>query len=147
MSKFTCHMSHVKRHMSCHVKKILHMGDKASLDRCGQQQPYRKNPASKAKLAEKKIIIIALQFNTLHKQNFLFNLRPLFFHFFSPKKLDNLKSLDIGLRKRGKKTLKRGEQMKKDGRAKLCIVYSYCIHYFKNIFITFFLFSSGTILR
>ena len=33
-------------------RKIPHTGDKASLDRCGQQHQYQKNPASKAKFAE-----------------------------------------------------------------------------------------------
>ena len=55
-------------------KKVPHTGDKESLDKCGQQQKYQKNPGSKAKVAgkknEKKIKRekkIARQFYTLNE--------------------------------------------------------------------------------
>ena len=66
------------------------MGDKVSLDRYGQQHQYQKNPASKAKFAEKK-----------KKQKLRSNFTPFKRIFFN--------SLGSG----GQKMLKRSEPMQK----------------------------------
>ena len=74
--------------------KILHTGDKASPDQCGQQHQYQKNPASKTKFA-KKLTFFAQRFYTLYEQKFFL------IHYFFPKDSVNLKSLDIGLQEVG----------------------------------------------
>ena len=95
------------------LKKIPHTGDKASLDRCGQQHRYIKNPASKAKFAEKKRRKkISRQFYTLYEQKFS-NRRPLLSITFPQGFRKSKKFGHWTLGSVGKKTFKRSEQIKK----------------------------------
>ena len=77
------------------------MGDKASLDGCGQKHQYQKNPASKAKFTEKKKNKFLRRSYNIYEEKFS-NLRP-FSSIIFPKDSENLKSLDIALREFGAK--------------------------------------------
>ena len=87
------------------------MGEKASLNQCGQQHRYKNDPASKEKFA-KKTIFFACQSYTLHEQNFS-NLRALLFITFLQRFQISKKFGHWISGSGGKKTFKRSEKMKK----------------------------------